>query len=147
MVEIKDAQPKDIAWLMCQAEIFAASYKAPFALMDRAHVYKLIEKLVAEDFFKIAEIDGVRAGLLGATVVPHVFNPQVRMAIELIWYVRKDYRSQGAGKALIESYVEWAKENADVVKMSLHSDTEVSGNFMAGMGFQFKEKSFMLGVR
>jgi len=87
--------------------------------------------------FLLAEDKGFLAG------VTHKFllGSQL-MAVELGWYVEPEARGQKVGKALIESFEDWAKiMNCELITM-ISIDDEV-GEYYKKRGYALYERSYM----
>lgn len=61
--------------------------------------------------FWIAQSNGVAAGMMGAITYPLFFNPAMKIAQELFWWVKPEHRATQAGKALLASFEGWAEKS------------------------------------
>lgn len=78
---------------------------------DAWHFGNFVNQLIAgpEHVVLVVEYDGVIVGGLLASVVPASISPDL-VASEHAFYVSPDMRSSGAGQALLEAYLAWARK-------------------------------------
>ena len=80
--------------------------------MSAAHVEATIVRWLTESgqhALFIAEDDGALVGLCGGEITSNPFFPHVPFVQEWAWYVRPEYRQNGAGPALLRALYRWGK--------------------------------------
>lgn len=78
----------------------------------------------------VATIDHEIVGGIVGAVAPLWFNPTIRIASELSWWVSEEHRGGTVGVKLLWAFEAWAKEQgAAVVSMS---DLVIGGEMPAG---------------
>jgi GNAT superfamily N-acetyltransferase len=94
----------DLPELLAMArKFFAASGYEELAPFDTGAVYQLLSELIPDNNTVFLVIDeGMLTGMLCARVNPVIFNPEVRVAQEMFWWVEGGTRGAGAGTALLE---------------------------------------------
>lgn len=69
----------------------------------------LLGKLVHKQYMYIAEHEDEIVGVAGIMVAPMPFDPRIRIASELFWYVKPGARDLGIGDALLAAMEAGAK--------------------------------------
>lgn len=144
-MELRKAIDSDIDWLVEQAKEFAKFYGSTKLLVDDINFSKeYIAGIIKHHFFKIAEKDGVRLGFIAGLVVPHHFNPKIKMLHELLWWVPEIHRSTKAGSILLDDFIAYGKEHCDWITFTLEDNTPIDDSVLLRRGFRMKEKSYLL---
>lgn len=117
---------------MMEDEAYAAGYLR--GLMDSHHLRVAVDPVAGP------------VGLLGALKVDHFFNPKKRMAVETFWWVNRQHRGGRAGAYLLTEYRRWARENADLITLSLEANSPVNEKTLEKRGFKAHERSFLMEV-
>jgi GNAT superfamily N-acetyltransferase len=97
----------------------------------------------------LAEFDGKIIGITGALAYPLYFNPTNLIVQELWWWLTPQARGSGAGKAMFETIIEWAKsKNAKAVFMIALEDDNVNKmtKLYARAGFKPIEHTYIKEV-
>ena len=96
------------------------SYQSTTALMTH-----LVEDADSEIF--VYEDNGEILGAIGVSITPYFFAPKWSIGTEYFFYILPDHRSKKAGSALLETYIQWAKDKgSDGVSMIAMSVTDKS---------------------
>jgi len=82
---------------------------------DEFHAKKIFGGLILNQFAWVTESGN---GLLLGKISPIWFNPKVMVASDVIFYVRSGEKMR-AGVNLLKKFIEWGKDNADEVAMSI----------------------------
>jgi GNAT superfamily N-acetyltransferase len=77
-------------------------------------------------------------GMAGMGLAPLWFAPKTRMASEVFWYVDPKSRSKGAGLALLEAMVSWARERGAHLVTLAH----FHGKGLSDAGIVYREYGF-----
>ena len=111
-----------------------------------SHAEALLAHLMETQFVAVAEADGTPVGLIAGAVQPHPFNPTLRMATELWWWVTPPARHSRAGLALLNAYDEWADSVADLKGMTLEVASPVNPDTLLRRGYQLAEYQYIAEV-
>jgi GNAT superfamily N-acetyltransferase len=107
--------------------------------MDPGHLMSLVISLIQnpEKVLLLYEDKGFLAG----TTLQFLLGPQ-KMAAELGWYVDEQYRDQKVGKALIESFEDWARIMECKLITMISIDDKV-GEYYKKNGYALYERTYM----
>jgi hypothetical protein len=141
-MRIRRATPDDIGWLIDQVKEFLefAEYDS---LYDPEYLPHLVAECVTNHFVLVAEDKGERLGMLAGMLQPHPYNPKKKMLAELCWWVPRNHRHSRAGLALLTTYMEWGKKNADIVTMCSMVNSPINSQALVKRGFKAKEQTFV----
>lgn len=91
--------------------------------------------------------DGTPVGLIAGMLAPHPFNPGLRLASELFWFVAPEYRGSRAGLLLLLAFDSWAEqEGAHAVHMALEAGSPVNDRFLTKRGYRKAEVHYLRDV-
>lgn len=96
-------------------------------------LYKMIKEHV---IFVNEEVTGMLAGM----IFPFLFGT-VKTATEIGWWVSPEDRNKKLGKALLDAFEAWAKEQGCTIITMICLDTEV-GKFYEKNGYSLKELTY-----
>jgi ribosomal protein S18 acetylase RimI-like enzyme len=105
---------------------------APMAVYATYTVESLREAIERTDLFLVGEMDGDVAGLL-MIIVPEWTNAAeiTDLAVDVT------FRRTGAGRALVDAAVEWAREQGHrALWVELREDNDAAISFYASLGFR-----------
>jgi GNAT superfamily N-acetyltransferase len=150
-VTVRSAVFDDTDWISAQACEFAAFYGMPSLTADAMEALALIDTLVFQGPFFVAEVPGgergmERAGFLAAAVTPHPYNPALAVCQELFWWVRPGARGTGAGSALLDAFIAYGRAHADVLAFTLLPQTPVDERVLLTRGFRLTERVYTMEV-
>lgn len=145
---VRAATDNDIPWLLAELRSFASWYGTRQSLFgDVAHAEALLGHLIETQFVAIAERGPDRLGLIAGTVSPHPFNPDLRLATELWWWVTPDARGTRAGAMLLDAFDQWADDSdVDWVTFTLEAQSPVRDHTLEKRGYRLMEKQFVREV-
>ena len=110
------------------------------------HISATLERLLESGAIFVAEIDGVVRGFIACSIVPAWFNPEIRIALEMAWWMEPDARGRPEGMRLLFAFERWAKEqDAQVICMSDISleDGSPAGSILERLGYSVSERTFL----
>lgn len=125
-------------------KFYATTAYAKWAPMSDAAVANTAHMLIHDGVMLLAEDDGRTVGMVGLARLPFTFNPAMRIAAEVVWYVTPDAQGAGAGKALLAA-IEPActKLGVDAIQMmTLATSPPQAAALYERMGFEHSESSF-----
>lgn len=108
-------------------------------------VGNLLGKLVENELMLVAEYEEGIVGVAAIVVAPMPFDPSIKIANELFWYVRPGLRAHGIGGAMLSNLEAMARaKGANVLSMGTmqSSDPEKAENLFSANGYNLTEKSF-----
>ena len=146
-VTVRKAGYSDVPWLLEQAQAFekAAGYK--HRLFPGAEKASLVfAGLITNHIVLIATTGAERLGFIAGAKSNHHFNPELRLLVELLWWVPEKYRGSRAGLMLMREFERIGRAEADQVVFSLEADSPVRLEHMTRRGFRLVERSFLLEV-
>lgn len=146
-ISVRKAKISDIDWILKELKAFADSYGTKKSLFGPAeHGKAIIQGLIKNHIFLVAESGEKLVGLISGYVVPHHFNPEIKMLVETFWWVTPEHRGSSAGARLLSAFEDYGKANADWISMTLESESSVSDKALLRRGYILKEKTFLMEV-
>lgn len=144
MAELRDATIGDIPWLMEQAKEFAVFYgiKNDFAGNEK-YLSEYVERIINDHYFRIVELGNKPVGFMAGYRSGHYLNPDIQVLAELFWWVIKEYRNSGVGKLLLEEFIKYGEDNADMISFTLEDVSPFREEFLISKGFRMKERIFI----
>jgi len=104
----------------------------------------LVDKGVSDGTCFVCAKDGIPVGVLGALIVPNLYNPEYITLAEAFWYVLPEYRETRAGAMLLKAFHDRASEIANEATMSLLIESSVIKiESLEKRGFMLKEFGFV----
>lgn len=143
-----DAFVGDVDWLYDECKAFAEFFGTEYNLAaNEVYAKTYLQNLVTQHFVKIAFNEGERLGFIAGLVLPHPFNPAIKILQELLWWVPEKHRQTGAGKLLLDSFIQFGKDNVDIIHMALEDVSPIGDEVLLKRGFRFKEKAFIMETK
>lgn len=143
--QVRHATVDDIGWLIEQLKLFAGTLGTKRSLIpDADTATRVVTTMVAMHLVLVAELDGVRQGFIAGYVIPHPFNPAIRLLAETFWWVDEAHRGTRAGLMLLNAFVAWGGEHADWITVALEAKSPVANECLTKRGFVLQERSFLL---
>lgn len=149
MLYIRRATDEDIPWLLEQLQSFSDFYgtKRPLMPSDPEVAAAVIRSLITSTEFFIADLPEVGpVGFIAGVLTPHVFNPELRVLAELLWWVVPAHRGSTTGARLLEHFTQFGRQHAHWVTMTLESASPIDDRVLQKRGFQPHERSLLLEV-
>ena len=128
----------------------AESVFKDFVGYDQKKLLGVARKYAEEgDHFLAIAMDGDRSvGVLAGHISDYYFSSD-RLARDVLWYVREEYRNTGAGLVLLDMFERWSKaRGAAVVYLSQDSGINIDKftRMMEKRGYAFVGANYSLGV-
>lgn len=146
-VYIRRGIAEDMPWMLDelqQLQVFFGSVKQMF---HRKHSEDRLNVFLDHDLVLIAEKPSVgKIGLLIGVITPHIFNPEIKVLAEMLWWVTPVHRRTKAGYLLMKEYLRWGKENVDWITFSLQGNTPVKESTLNRFGFRHIEAAYLIEV-
>lgn len=145
---VRRATTADIDWLLGELNEFADFLDTSKKLYadDEAYGRNLLTNFIEKHFVLVAERDGARVGFIAGYVMPHMFNPKLRVLAEIWWWVNPAHRKTRAALMLLNEYTKWGKENCDLVTMAVETITPVNERCLTKRGYRLHERSYLLEI-
>jgi predicted N-acetyltransferase YhbS len=153
MITIRPATPEDLDALSEMGEhFFGYSAFSKFAPFDRNAARAAIARLASggtllapsSSAVLVADQDGEIVGGIVGMVNPLWFNPSIRAATELAWWVAEEHRHGRAAIMLYRAFEQWAESmGTTIIVMSdlvIDGDTPAAGIFQK-LGFTTVERA------
>lgn len=146
-VEIREAVPSDLDWLVGQAREFSHFNATVYPLFDdEVQVRESLSGLIHDHFMRVAWRGGQRLGFICGYYVRHPLNPKVITLCEIMWWVSVEHRHSSAGLRLLDTYIAWGRAHANWITFSLQTHSPVKQETLTRRGFHMHESGFLLEV-
>lgn len=146
MVTIRRAQATDIPWLASQLALLDNFYSSRCPLMDPVLVTSQIKITMEQHFFIVSMKNKKPTGFMAGYVNPHPFNPAIRCLSEIVWWVMPEHRHGPSAALLLREFIRWGRKNVNWIVMSLPYKTRINPKTFYRMGFQSRERTFLMEV-
>ena len=149
MVEIRRATVDDIDWLLSELKEFAKFFGTGISFYgDEMYSRQALENVLNDHVAFIAQhTEHGPIGFVVGLVTQHIFNPQVRVLTELFWWVTEKHRKSRAGLLLLEVFIKWGREHADLITIALEHQSPINENALIKRGFHLHERSYILTTK
>lgn len=143
-ITIEQLSLKDIDWFVdvVVKSMVIDELKRP-ELFDRPTLYNLVKQSIDCGGSFIARNGDVKVGGLGSVLVHHIFNPKIKVLVELAWYVSPEHRRGRAGLMLLKAFNKRAEECADESTLSLLASSQVNHSSLSKLGYSANEVGFL----
>jgi GNAT superfamily N-acetyltransferase len=114
-------------------------YNMPY---NRAGVMDLLVGLIQSELFIVYEYENEIVGVAALLIAPFHFDPSIKVATELFWYVRPGVRENGVGEAMLDGMEAMAKtKGAHLFGMGTMYDPKADA-MLESRGYKQTEKTF-----
>lgn len=141
---IRSATEADLPAIVgMSARFYATTSYAGWAAFDPEAAESLARNMIDSGVMLIAD-DGGPVGMVGLMVVPFMFNPSLKAAYEVVWWVNPEAQGAGAGKALLAAIEPACRERgcAAIQMVHLANSPPQAAALYERMGFSHTESSF-----
>lgn len=148
-MRIRRARERDYIWILPQLQAFDsfADLKQSLLSADSQTAFNRFCLLVREHIFLVShKPDGTPTGFIAGAVVPHILNPEIHACHELLWWVIPEFRGTSAAQILLDSFIETARTECDLLLFSLNRKTPISKRNLRRRGFKEFETVFLMEV-
>jgi hypothetical protein len=139
MFNIRRATLDDLPHLLNMGERFVNHY-GHFSF-DAPTVLAMLVNLVQHHYVIVAEEEGVLFGMIGAMVVPNIWNKHDILFQEMFWWVDEDHRDGSAGIRLLLAMHKLAPVGAKKV-LSVLPNTNFKDKTLAKLGYKLTEMAY-----
>lgn len=149
MMHVRPATPEDVVWMLAQAADFDAFVDTRHQVFGN-DAGRILNDLIDQQPVFVSELQhptagAVQTGMLIAVVHPHLFNPELVVLTELLWWVAPEYRATRAAALLLHAFEETAKRiGADWVVMSLEAKSPLNPDALEKRGYRLQERSYLM---
>ena len=108
-------------------------------------LHYLFHVMLNDGVLLIAEDENGPCGVAGLVLIPYTFNPEMKVASEILWWVNPESQGSGIGKQLLEAIEPACKtEGADLILMIHLKDSPPQAKALyERMGYQYQESSYI----
>jgi hypothetical protein len=147
-IEIRKADLMDIEWLLSELKKFAEfiGIKKHNLFPEEDFARETLKGFIENQVVLIADSNLGKAGFIAGIYAPHPFNPNLMMLTETFWWVKKEFRRSRCGIQLLDAFVEWGEEHADLITMTLEHNSQVGDRALINRGFRLQERSYLKEV-
>jgi hypothetical protein len=143
-IQIRKGELEDIPWILDELKKFALFYNTKKSLFPSEHLAATkIGELIEGHVVFISEADDHPSGFIIGLFTPHLFNPEIKVLLELFWWVSEKYRGSRSGLMLLEAFIEFGEKNADWINFSLEKKSPVRESVLLKRGFHLHELNYM----
>lgn len=148
MIRVRPAISSDIDWIVQELRSFSDFYRTKKPLFqDEKYAKEFITNAIHEHVVFVAEKDFVGPiGFIAGLLIPHIFNPTIRVLNEAFWWVPEAYRHSKAGYLLLKEFIEFGKKNVDWILFTLEEGSPVNEFALIDRGFTPKERNYLMEV-
>lgn len=146
-ISVRRAKSEDVGYLVAQLKefsVFFGTRRPLFPTEEFASVSML--GFIENHLVLIAERGGEQIGFIAGMITPHAFNPEIKVLLEMFWWVNELHRGSRAGLLLLEEFTAWGRANVDWILMGLEAKSPVNEKVLTKRGFKLHERSFLLEV-
>lgn len=142
--EVRLVEPKDFPWCAEVAAIRMLTEEVGRPdFVDVPSLYLILNKMYADKSGIVALVDGEYAGAIGGYLHPSIFNPEIAVMAELIWYVLPEYRQSRVGAMLLKAFDEMTEASpAHEATLSLLNTSPIKHSSLEKKGFTVSEQAF-----
>lgn len=142
--EVKIIAPGDIVWAVEVAGIRMLEEEVGRPdFVNRKALYDLTDRIIDEETAYVCWKGEERVGVLGWLLVPNLYNPDLTIASEILWYVLSDHKGSRAGYLLLKAFSEYIDKTGFTATMSLLDTSKVNEKSLERFGFFKKEQQFL----
>ena len=145
-VYVRPGNPGDMLWMLEQLKEFSVFFGTKISLYEESFAIEGLTKLMDNGLTLIAKRGDQRLGFIVGAITPHLFNPNVLVITELLWWVDPKHRNGKAGYLLLQEFIKWGKNNVDWIIFSLQEKTQVNEETLLKQGFEKIERSYLIEV-
>lgn len=147
-VKIRQANDTDIEWLSHQLKAFSDFNASKIPLYKKEYASEFINTMLKRDLCLVAYKDeDTRMGFISGMITNHIYNPEIKMLVEMFWWVDPSYRASRAGLMLLNYFTDIGKDYADWIVFTLEHHSPVNEKSLTKRGFKLRERSYLLEVR
>lgn len=145
-VGVRKADLTDMGWMLGQLKEFAKFFGTKKSIYrNDAFVQQIITTVIQHHIMLVAEKKNVGlVGLIGGYLIPHHFNPDIRVLSEAFWWVDEKYRGGRAALMLLNEFQKFGEKNADWISFTLEAHSPVNERALIKRGFHLHEKQYLL---
>lgn len=146
-IRVRQAQLKDIDWIVGQAKEFSVFYGSKLMIVDEAYAKSGLSALLDQHIILVAESQIGLLGFIVGILGPHPFNPKIKTLSEMLWWVTEPYRHSRAGYLLLKEYIRIGKEKgAQWLTMCSLAASPLNESSLIRRGFRLMERSYLMEV-
>lgn len=146
-MHVRPATSDDVIWLVDQMRAFDQFFGATRSLFpDVPQAIEIVEQLVAQHPFWVAESAKGLVGFIAGALTPHPYNPSITVLSELFWWVDEQERGSRAGALLLAAFITFGEQHADWIVMTLEEASPVNPATLERRGFKPYERSYLREV-
>ena len=148
-LSVRRANQSDIPWLLKQLKEFSVFYGTKRMLFSASEDQnrRVVSAMIQTDVFLVCVDVYERVGFVSGFLVPHAFNPELRLLSETFWWVSEGSRGSRAARLLLDEFIREGRKKADFIDFSIVvGKTKVNDRTFFKRGFRLNEKHFLLEV-
>lgn len=155
MIRVRRANVLDLDWILDELRQFDqwANFRQSLFPADRGVAYGKLSAmldlghpvLIAEDHATLDQSGrGTPLGFIIGLIHEHFFNPDLRWATELFWWVSEQHRGTSAGAHLFIAFERWAETaGCHAIVMALEHESPIKPDSLVRRGYRPRESTFL----
>ena len=123
---------------------YATTAYAAYADMDDGTASDLAAWLIRDGVMLVADSGDELVGMVGVAVIPFMFNRNLLMAHEVIWWVNPEAQGAGVGRQLLEAVAPACKAKGAIAVQMMHlaNSPPQAGELYRRLGYDLSEVSY-----
>ena len=145
-VYVRPGNSGDMPWILEQLKEFSVFFGTKISLYDEPSAISGLTKLMDNGLVLIAEQGDQHLGFIVGAITPHLFNPNILVLTEFLWWVEPAYRKGRAGYLLLKEFIQWGEKNADWIVFTIEEKSPLNEETILKQGFERMERSYLKEV-
>ena len=144
-IYVRPGTPEDVEWMLDQAGAFNEFIGTRHSLFpDRERGRTFLLNFLERQPVYIADSRGTPVGFMLLLLHPHLFNPDVLVLTELLWWVQPEYRATRAAALLLLAFEQAGERlGVDWMVMTLEAKSPLNPDALEKRGYRLHERSYL----
>lgn len=145
-MHVRPAVYDDIPWMLEQVAAFNEFVGTRHTMFpDAAKAEEKLKRFIDEQPVFIADDNGPLAGMLVALIHHNLWNEDIVVLTEMLWWVPPHYRGSRAAALLLLAFEDCAVSvGADWAVMSLEAKSPMNPDALEKRGYRLQERSYLM---
>lgn len=141
-MRLRKANEKDIAPCLVMGRVFWKESPIAHRPYNEEGIKTLLKRLIDDNSMIVAEHEGTTVGAIGILITDNHFDPTLKVAVEVFWYMAPELREVGLGKAMLEAAESLAKaRGVEMMSMGTMSN-EKADTMLKNNGYVLTERTY-----
>ena len=142
-ITVEHLEEQDLQWAVDTAayRMLTEELGRP-ELFNREHLFLVVKKGMDEGTVFVAKEGETPVGMLGALLFPSLFNPEIVVLAEVMWWVNPDHRKSRAGALLLKAFDDLGTLLKCEKTLSILPSSEINVQSLEKRGYLLEEYAF-----